>query len=1031
MYENFGWKFSLIFVVVILSSLALYFFDIKKGMDLQGGTELLYQIDVSRLDENQRQKIQDQAKEVLERRLNILGLQDIKIREAGRYGISIQIPVTMDKQRVRRIVERSGKLMFKLLHKRYNDVKDIIDSDPNFMDSPNLSPADRDWIRQKIAEIERKKKEGTYNEDEDPLDTAVFIYWKKDAKGRILKDKSGRRIEIARRIILLENTPESRVSGNLLRDAYPTTDNMGRRAVGFEFSSVGADLFRKLTGKNKGRRLAIVLDGQIRSMPVIQAQIGARGIIQGHFTKEEIRELVVVLKAGALPAKLIVPPSELSTGPGLGKEAIERGWLASITGLLVICVFMIFYYHFLGIVANIALFLNLLLILAVLAFYHAFLTLPGIAGIVLTVGMSVDANILIYERIREELARGKSLRHAVSLGYDRAFWAIFDANITTVIAAAILFSIGTGPVKGFAVTLSIGVLTSMFTALFVTRAILGFLIVKKKVQKLTMKKLLSNPNIPFLKYRRLAPLISFLLILLGMGYLFFLVKGDILGIDFTGGTLIHVKFKRPVTVEEVKNRLQGIPSYQDAEIQAVSSGEVAGVPGSREFQIRVRVFVNVNEPLYHYVSPKEARIAFVYKLKRGKREPFSIDIKRDLVNKLKLPVEKVIVIRKVTEEIKKLFGVQKLNPMYYTVGILTKPLPVKSEEFRLDALRSHIEEYLEARYTIVREAVQELLSSVFEDLLNPPGFILPPEEKRFIEDKEGKGKIRFWVNLEVKGISEEAIQKALLSPEFEAELKKRHLSVFDKALLEVKIRKNGNYSPYVKGYEIVAGPVSKAEEPLYRAALREFFQKSSQFMVSEPFPQVTSIGSAVAKNLKAKAFWAILFSLFAILAYITIRFELVFAFGAVMALAHDLFMTLGIIAIFDYHGLLNIKINLPLIAAFLTILGYSLNDTIVVFDRIRENLQLRRRKEDFLSILNSSLNQTLSRTVLTSITTLLAVVILFLAAVEELEGFTFALLCGVIVGTYSSIFIATPVVVYFHEREKRLREARREQAKKK
>lgn len=1026
MYEKFTWKILAILFVVALCATFLGFFDIKRGMDLKGGTELLYQIDVSRLDENQRRSIQDQAKEVLERRLNIIGLQDIKIRENGRFGVSIQIPSTMDKGKVRRLVERSGALMFKLIHSRYE--KAPLTS-PGYMES--LNAKDREWISERIAEIKHQKEKGTYNEDQNPLDTGTYIYWSKDKDGKLIT-KAGKKVKSAETVLLLDNSPQNRVSGNLLRNAYPSTDNWGKRAVGFEFGSQGASIFGKITGNNIGKNLAIVLDGEIRSFPTIQSRIDGQGVITGEFSEDEIHELVVILKAGALPARLILPPSELTTGPGLGKESIQTGWMASILGFLLVCLFMIIYYRLCGVIANIALFFNLVIIMAVLALYHAFLTLPGIAGIVLTVGMSVDANILIFERIREELARGKTLRHAVNIGYDKAFWAIFDSNLTTLITAIILFVIGTGPIKGFAVTLSVGILSSMFTALFVTRVIFGILVAKKWISQINMMRLMDNPTIPFLKYRFLCIAISLLLIIAGMSNLIFMVGSDILGIDFTGGTLIQVKFKEPLTIDNIKAKLALVKDYEDAEIQAVEHGRVAGREGSREYQIRIRSFVKVKEPLLHYQKdPNYARIAFVYHIERDpQKRIFALKLKSDL-RQLGVPLDDLRIITSMDNEAKKVWEVEDLNSLYWTVALLTAPQKISSEEFDLKALQNKIDEHLESKYKVVREEAQGKLISLFKEELAPVGFITPEENFIPSKDKKGIGQLRFWVNLETEGLTEKKIKDALLSVDFQRALQQKKLSFFEEKQVKVSLRKNGNYSPFIKGYEILAGPVAEKDESLYLASLREFFQAREDFVVSESFPRISQIGSAVAKNLTAKAFWAILFSLLAVLAYITIRFELTFAIGAVVALSHDLFMTLGIISFVDWIGVLDIKINLPLIAAFLTILGYSLNDTIVVFDRIRENILQRRRKEEYMDIVNSSLNQTLSRTVLTSMTTLIVVLILFLAGVKEIQGFSFALLCGVIVGTYSSLFIATPVVVFYHNRAQKFLEKRSQDASKK
>ncbi|RME03783.1 MAG: protein translocase subunit SecF [Planctomycetota bacterium] len=676
---------------------------------------------------------------------------------------------------------------------------------------------------------------------------------------------------------------------------------------------------------------------------------------------------------------------------------------------------MIIYYRWLGLVADVALLLNLLIILAVMALYHADLTLPVLAGILSTVGMSVDANILIFERIREELARGKTLRHAFRQGYDKAFWAIFDANITTLITAVVLFQIGTGPIKGFAVTLSVGILSSLFTALFVTKVIFGIVIVKGWLRKASMLSLLSNPSIPFMKLRRVGVMISLILIVAGMIHLLTVVRGSILGIDFTGGSIIQIKLNHPISTESMRQRVHAMGvQFEDAEVQAVHS-EGDSPEGHREYQIRIPHIIKSTPPK---IDSKTGQITFYFEIERGKVFPDTLKMLRDLAPR----------------GIVQVLPLEERNSFNWRLSFTTKPL--ENPDLEVERYRSLIEEYLEGKnFKIVQAETQSQLLKAFAKDLAPKGF--PEVKEPFVPYKDtGKGQIRFRVNLDATSSAKpEVIVSALLSESFlevvNAE-KKLAIKPFEREYVQVKVV-GGN--EYVKEFEILAGLITEREVPLYDAALRTYFKSNRtktdregnvlHFVVSEPFPRISQIGPAVAKSLKAKAFWSIVFSILVIIAYITVRFEFTFGIAAIIALIHDLLFTLGLIAAMDYYGILEIKINLPIIAAFLTILGYSLNDTIVIFDRIRENLAQRKRKDSYLEIIDSSLNQTLSRTLLTSFTTFIVVLILFLCGVKVIQGFAFALMVGVVVGTYSSLFIASPVVVFYHLRYERQREKQR------
>ncbi|OGL43642.1 MAG: protein-export membrane protein SecD, partial [Candidatus Schekmanbacteria bacterium RBG_13_48_7] len=339
---------------------------------------------------------------------------------------------------------------------------------------------------------------------------------------------------------LLTETPQ--ITGADLENAFTGQDQYNMPSVNFTLNRRGAAKFAKLTGENIGKQLAIVLDGVVQSSPVIQGRISKSGEITGRFTTQEAHDLALVLRSGALPAS-VKYLEERSVGAALGHDSIQKGITSAILGGILVILFMLIYYRFSGFVADIALMLNIVIIMGALAGFGATLTLPGIAGIILTIGMAVDANVLIFERIREEMKLGKTLRTSIANGFSKAALTIFDANITTVIAAFVLLNFGAGPVRGFAVTLSIGIFASLFTSLFVSRLIFDLVLSKVKMKTLSMTSILKDVNIDFLGLRNFAFLASGILIAIGVVSLF--TKGINYGIDFAGGTLVQVKFSKP------------------------------------------------------------------------------------------------------------------------------------------------------------------------------------------------------------------------------------------------------------------------------------------------------------------------------------------------------------------------------------------------------------------------------------------------------------------------------------------------------
>jgi len=582
------------------------------------------------------------------------------------------------------------------------------------------------------------------------------------------------------------------MEGDVVTDARQDFGQFnGSPEVSMTMNSEGARSWKRLTGENIGKSVAIVLDNYVYSFPTVQSEIGGgRSQITGNFTINEASDLANILKSGKLPAPARII-EEAIVGPSLGKEAIDSGLKSFMIALIIVLLWMIFYYNFAGVVSNIALLANLFFVFGVLSSVGAVLTLPGIAGIVLTIGMSVDANVLIYERVREELLNGKGLRLAITDGYKAAYSSIIDANVTTLLTGIILYVFGTGPIKGFATTLVIGILTSLFSAIFITRLIFYWRLNKKS--KVTFDNKITrgafkNTSINFIGNRKRYYIISALIILIGIGS--FINKGLNYGVDFKGGRTFVVRFDENINNELLRSSL-----------------------GKEFVENGVEMFPEV-----------------------------------------------------------KTFGEEN------QVKITTKYL-IDSRDLNAD----------------------ELVSSKLND-----GLV--------------------------------------------------------------------NYGDF----EIM----------------------SSQ-----------KVGPTIADDIKNAALWSIIFSLLVIFLYILLRFrKWQFSLGAVIAVFHDVLIVLSIFSIF--YGILpfSLEIDQAFIAAILTIIGYSLNDTVVVFDRIREHMAIYRKKE-FNELVNNALNSTLSRTINTSLTTFFVLLIIFVFGGEVIRGFMFALMVGVLIGTYSSLFVASPIML--------------------
>lgn len=580
--------------------------------------------------------------------------------------------------------------------------------------------------------------------------------------------------------------PNPVVSGDHLKDAQASFDTNGRPAVSFRFDAAGARAFGDFTASNIGKPFAIVLDNEVLSAPVIQSHIaGGSGIITGQFDVEETFSLATMLRSGALPAKLNFL-EEKTVGPELGSDSITAGLKAAVIGLAAVCVLMVASYGRLGLVAVAALTINMVILAAVITLVGATLTLPGIAGIVLTLGMAVDANVLIFERIREELRSERNLWRAVGKGFDKAFSSILDANLTGLLTAALMFLLGAGPVRGFALTLGFGILTSMFTALVITKLILQIWLEWGRPTKLPMKGMFAflgrQPSVDFFLLRWPAFAVSAKAVIVSI--IMIATVGLNLGIDFTGGTSLRIETPNSLMLEDYRSALNTLG------LADVSVSEVFGTGGD------------------------SAHIA----------------------------------------------------------------------SLRLAATGAD-------------------------------GAVLSSDQMQQV-----------------------------------------------------------------------------------RSALTQI-DPDLRFTASE------SIGGKVSPELVQAALLAITGGVLSILAYVWMRFEWQFAVGAVVALGHDVLLTLGLFAV------LGLKVDLAFVAALLTVLGYSINDSVVVFDRVRENLR-RHVEMPLRDVLNLSANETLTRTLLTSVTTLAALLALLIFGGDVIRNFAFAIAFGVLVGTYSSIYVAKNIVLF-------------------
>ncbi len=818
------------------------------------------------------------AIEIIRNRVDQYGVSEPSIQQQGARRIIVELPGVSKKEEAKSLLQGRALLEFKLvkepnfafpilnkideiLAKKFNTDSTATEQDstadeqlteeefakkhPFFAIARLISQNSADLI---VKESDKNKVMSYLNMPEVKKvipDNVEFLF---SAKPQFVQDG----VKYFR-LYMVNKQPE--LTGNVIVDANATINPQTTAPmVTMDMNPEGAREWARITGANIGKRCAIVLDNYVYTAPVIQNKIpSGRSQITGMEDLEEAKLVSIVLKAGALPAPIDII-EERTVGPSLGQDSISQGFNSTIIGFLLVALFMILYYKTSGAFADLALLATVVFILGVLAGFKATLTLPGIAGIILTIGMAVDANVLIFERIREEMATGKTIKAAVDSGFANSYSAIFDSNITTFFTAIILYQFGSGPIQGFALTLMIGIVSSLFSALVITKILFEYMIYKgKKINVGYRKRIFGSTNIDFLGKRKIAYAISGALIILGIISLF--VRGVELGIDFKGGSEVALQFEKPIDISDIRSKLNTL--------------------GLGNIEVKT-------------------------------------------------------------------FGSEQ--------GVLIR--------------------------TELQEIPKEIMPKILSTLNNALKEVAPEVNAEIVDSAANKIVYQFPDPKTATTVAEKLTEKGFAA---------------------AKVSEDPNENKVVVRLSIA----NWIEENL------------QQEYADNPFKMLKEekVGPKIGKELKQDAIISVVLALIVILIYLGFRFKFAFANGAVIALFHDVMITLGVFSLlYGVIPFLNLEISISVVAAFLTLVGYSINDTVVVYDRIREELKIHKTKP-LEENMNNAINKVLSRTIVTSLTTILVVFVLLVFGGEVLRGFAFTLFFGIIVGTYSSIFIASSFVL--------------------
>lgn len=913
---------------------------IAVGIDLAGGTNLIYEVDQNKTEADGKTVDKSKLLKVvgaISRRINPSGAEDLTIRPVGTNRIEIIIPGA-DREKVeqtkRRIVVL-GSLEFAILanskdHRSFIELGQALRPDQdNLVDGGRILASWRN-----VAPGQTVESGG----DDRTVQREVE---RTNSDGQSVK---------VRQFLVVHEGSEDIVTGEYLIGVRETMDQSGQPAVAFNFNAKGGVRFGRLTGrympdKQEGfkRRLAVLLNGEIQSAPNLLDRISTSGQISGNFDRKELDDLINVLNAGALEVPLIEKPiSEFTISPLLGVDVQTKGIRAIIISAVAVVAFMLLYYRTAGVVANLCLALNLLMVIGSMAFIEATFTLPGLAGLVLTIGMAVDSNVLIHERMREELARGASLRMAIENGFDKALSAIVDGNVTSLITAVILYMVGSDQIRGFAVSLFIGLSLSMFSVLYFGHMCFQILERKRVVKTLTMAQWMGVTNIDFLRKWYVAVALSLATIIAGFAALGVRGKTNF-DIDFTGGTLVTFEFVEPQRTDAVKDRL--VETFEKLKVSStvslerlVLTGELMAADSGKRFRMRT----TENDQT---------------KVTKGMAEAFNdpqmalvrVSMKADAVQDI--PAEKLDKGQTATDRF---------------AGGHQASIQFSSNQSTANASTGL------ATATVATYAAEKL--------------------------------------------------RAIPGPKAGSSKYDAATSLIDVTGTTAAPKDAASTSSTEKFVAMTIRTVPQVAQEDLDTALQAMI---ADFAANPAFEEINSFDTSVAGETQRDALLAILASLVMVVVYIWYRFEKVyFGYAAVVALAHDVLITLGGVCLAAYlsgtpigHILMfdDFKINLALVASLLTIVGYSLNDTIVIFDRLRE-IKGKNPKITY-DMINRSVNETLSRTLLTATTTFIVVVVMYLFGGDGIHGFAFSMIIGVITGCYSTIYIANPMLLWLVTRE--------------
>ena len=987
-----GWKFTVAIGTLVAAAVIYYKGELKFGPDLSGGSTIIFELDHAAV--NLEGKTRAEIDELIDRTITALakrvdpsGTKEVTIRKYGDQQIEIIIPRVGkdDLAYIERNIYTAGILEFRI----------------------TASPVFRE--HEAIIDKAKKLPPGIKSLHEDGEEIARWMPYNLDEFGPVEDESDGlvKRMvgQIPHALVLYDDGLN--VIGKHLDSAKSSIDRNGRPSVSFEFNARGSSLFGQLTGRHtpnaSGRKyhLGIVLDNNLISAPTINERIRSKGEISGNMGQDGVDFIVDILRAGSLPTQLSKEPISRETiSPTLGAETVVKGKQAILYSLAAVMVFMLIYYRFAGLVACLALASNLLLILGLMVLLKAAFTLPGLAGLVLTIGMSVDANVLIFERIREERKRGAALRMAIRNGFGRATQTIVDANVTTLITAMVIYKIAPDNVKGFGVTLIIGILMSMYSAIFLSRIVFDVAEKARGIKELGMTQIVGKTNINFLGKRLITSIISMAII--GVGLAAVADRGsDLLNIDFTGGSSVQMVLKedQKMAFSEVKDLLDQQPELAEKNLSLVE------VEKSNTRYTVSCVEQNVTR-LQEILAETFGESLETYRI-----ETSDIQALSDATSAYRIP-----------------------TPGPRVEALLSATPDQRDQKAQVTLV--NFQEDAESQDTESQDAVSE-------DSGTNTGSAEDAVSEESVEEEAGSNALAEEMENEESSSTNYAdpfVGGTSAQVKFQigsVEKKKKVLIGYDAVVQLVQdaleATNHGDVAQEVSHPDYVYGSALRLPQWQVKLALaedqaREVFSHLEMAASNQPvFPLANKIGGRVAGDMKTKAIAAIVISLLGIVAYIWFRFQrVVYGLAAVVALVHDVLVTLGMIALSAYvvnsiPGLSNalliekFQISLPIVAAFLTIIGYSLNDTIVVFDRIRE---VKGKSPNLTrDIINTSINQTLARTLLTSLTTLLSVILLYVLGGDGIHGFAFSLVIGVVVGTYSSIFIASPTLLWMSNRQ--------------